>query len=73
MPLDDYGFGPFGWVGDRFGLTWQLGLASAYRLTPQEMIASFFVVDWVEADDTAPKQLAARFTTPAGDPQLIPA
>lgn len=29
MPLDDYGFGPFGWVGDRFGLTWQLGLASA--------------------------------------------
>ena len=43
------------------------------RLTPQEMISSFFVVDWVEADDTAPKQLAARFTTPAGDPQLIPA
>ena len=29
MPLDDYGFGPFGWVGDRFGLTWQLGLAQA--------------------------------------------
>ena len=28
MPLDDYGFGPFGWVGDRFGLTWQLGLAA---------------------------------------------
>lgn len=27
MPLDDYGFGPFGWVGDRFGVTWQLGLA----------------------------------------------
>ncbi|MCS3879675.1 VOC family protein [Gordonia amarae] len=26
MPLDDYGFGPFGWVGDRFGVTWQLGL-----------------------------------------------
>lgn len=24
MPLDDYGFGPFGWVGDRFGLSWQL-------------------------------------------------
>lgn len=24
MPLDDYGFGPFGWVGDRFGITWQL-------------------------------------------------
>lgn len=28
MPLGDYGFGPFGWVGDRFGLTWQLGLAA---------------------------------------------
>ncbi|MFT3716152.1 MAG: VOC family protein [Gordonia sp. (in: high G+C Gram-positive bacteria)] len=26
MPLDDYGFGPFGWVGDRFVLTWQLGV-----------------------------------------------
>jgi predicted 3-demethylubiquinone-9 3-methyltransferase (glyoxalase superfamily) len=29
MPIDDYGFGPFGWAGDRFGLTWQLGLAAA--------------------------------------------
>lgn len=29
MPLDDYGFGPFGWVGDRFGVTWQLGIAAA--------------------------------------------
>jgi predicted 3-demethylubiquinone-9 3-methyltransferase (glyoxalase superfamily) len=24
MPLDDYGFGPFGWVADRFGVSWQL-------------------------------------------------
>ena len=27
MPLDDYGFGRrFGWVGDRYGVTWQLNL-----------------------------------------------
>ncbi|MFP5021976.1 VOC family protein [Pseudonocardia phyllosphaerae] len=24
MPLGDYGFGPFGWVQDRFGVSWQL-------------------------------------------------
>lgn len=27
MPLDDYGFGPFGWTNDRFGVSWQLSLA----------------------------------------------
>lgn len=27
MPLDDYGFGPFGWVNDRFGVSWQLSVA----------------------------------------------
>ncbi len=28
MPLDDYGFSKkFGWVGDCFGVTWQLNLA----------------------------------------------
>ena len=27
MPLDDYGFGPkFGWVADRYGVSWQLNL-----------------------------------------------
>ena len=24
MELSDYGFGPFGWVDDRFGVSWQL-------------------------------------------------
>lgn len=24
MPLDDYGFGPFCWLNDRFGVSWQL-------------------------------------------------
>ncbi|HWT72539.1 MAG TPA: VOC family protein [Oxalicibacterium sp.] len=29
MPLDNYGFSQrFGWVNDRFGLSWQLNLAS---------------------------------------------
>lgn len=26
MPLDDYGFGSFGWANDRFGVSWQLSL-----------------------------------------------
>lgn len=29
MPLDDYGFGPFAWIGDRFGVTWQLVLSGS--------------------------------------------
>ena len=28
MPLDNYGFSPrFGWINDRFGVSWQLNLA----------------------------------------------
>ncbi|GAA3582403.1 VOC family protein [Amycolatopsis ultiminotia] len=29
MPLDDYGFGPFGWVNDRYGVSWQLNAPAA--------------------------------------------
>lgn len=43
------------------------------RLTPEEMVSSFYIVPWVEKDDTAGKQLTARFTTPVDDPRLIPA
>lgn len=41
------------------------------RLTPREMVSSFWIVPWIEADDTAPKKLCARFTTPAGHPRLV--
>jgi alkaline phosphatase D len=39
-------------------------------LTPHEMTSTFVTVPWVEADDTAPRQVLARFTTPAGQPRL---
>ena len=29
MPLGDYGFGPFGWLNDWYGVSWQLNLAEA--------------------------------------------
>ncbi|HEY4536488.1 MAG TPA: VOC family protein [Enteractinococcus sp.] len=28
MPKNDYGFGPFGWVADRYGVSWQLSVAN---------------------------------------------
>lgn len=32
MPLDDYGFSQrFGWLNDRFGVSWQLSLADEGR------------------------------------------
>ena len=27
MPFGDYGFGPFGWCNDRFGVSWQVARA----------------------------------------------
>jgi len=42
------------------------------RLTPEEMVSSFYIVEWVEADDSAPRELRARFRTPADDPRLSP-
>lgn len=27
MPVGEYGFGTFGWVADRFGVSWQLAVA----------------------------------------------
>ena len=43
------------------------------RFTPAQLTSSFWVVPWVESDDTAPKELSARFTTPAGSSRLIEA
>lgn len=39
-------------------------------LTPEEMISDFFIVGWIEADDTAQQELRARLRTPAGEPRL---
>lgn len=38
------------------------------RLDRQQMQSTYLVVDWVRADDRAPRVVRARFTTPAGDP-----
>lgn len=36
MPLDDYGFNPcFGWLQDRFGVSWQIALNSASFVTSE--------------------------------------
>lgn len=29
MPKDDYGFGTFGWINDRYGVSWQLNVEAA--------------------------------------------
>lgn len=42
-------------------------------LTPEEMTSTFVCVPWVEADDTAPREVLARFVTPAGSPRLVEA
>ena len=39
-------------------------------LTPEEMTASYYVVDWVEWDDQAPKRVSARFRCVAGSARL---
>jgi alkaline phosphatase D len=41
-------------------------------LTPESMESSFVAVDWIEADDTAPRKVAAAYTTPAGTSRLDP-
>ncbi|MFE5307345.1 alkaline phosphatase D family protein [Isoptericola sp. NPDC056605] len=42
-------------------------------LTPQAMTSTFVCVPWVEADDTAPREVLARFVTPAGTSRLVEA
>ena len=42
-------------------------------LTPEQMTSTFVHVDWVEADDTAPREVLARFVTPAGRSRLVQA
>lgn len=42
-------------------------------LTPEEMTSTFVVVDHIEADDRAPRDVAVRFRTPSGSHRLLPA
>ena len=41
--------------------------------TEEQLTSTFVAVDWIEADDAAPRQVVARFRTPAGSHRLIPA
>ena len=40
------------------------------RMTPDEVTSQFKIVPYIEADDAAPLETVARFTTPAGAPGL---
>ncbi len=42
------------------------------KLTPEKMISTYVNVEWIEADDTAPRKIAARFSTPDGTSRLDP-
>ena len=42
-------------------------------ITPERLDSTFIAVDWVESDDTAPRLVAASYTTPSGESRLIPA
>jgi alkaline phosphatase D len=42
------------------------------KLTPEEMTSTYVNVEWVEADDTAPRKIAAVFATPDGTSRLDP-
>ncbi len=42
------------------------------QLTPEELRSTYVSVEWIEADDTAPRKITAQFSTPAGTSRLDP-